>query len=211
MTATKINNKTRFISFEGIEGSGKTTQIQLLSDFLTQKGKDVLCLREPGGTDFGEGLRSAVLNSHTKLHPLAEAHLFAASRAQLLYEKILPHLEKEQAVVLVDRYIDSSFAYQGVARGLGIDAILEIHQHSPLNFFPHKTFYLQIPVEESLSRQHQRGNEKDYFEKEESIFHQQLIQGFNTCLERFSERIIAVDGMLSVAKVHHKITGHIQL
>lgn len=211
MLIDQLGNGSFFISFEGIEGSGKTTQINLLKEYFSNLGKDVLCLREPGGTDFGEALRNAILNSNQELHPLAEAHLFAASRAQLLKEKILPHLAKDNAVVLVDRFIDSSFAYQGVARGLGIDTILEIHQHRPLCYFPQHTFYLKISVEKSLERQEMRGNTKDYFEKEKSEFYKKLVEGFNQCLNRFPERVITINGDQSIQSIHSEICSRIKL
>lgn len=99
------------LSFEGIEGSGKSTQIKKLSEYLSSQGKKVYCFREPGGTTFGEKLRSAILNSETSIDPIAEAHLFASARAQLLAQEILPKLKQDNTVIILDRYIDSSIAY----------------------------------------------------------------------------------------------------
>ena len=132
-----------FLSLEGIEGSGKSTQIQEIEKFVQSKGLRVLTLREPGGTLFGEKLREAILNSDTPLHPLAECHLFLASRAQLLKEKILPFLLRPGSVVILDRYIDSTLAYQGKARRLGYETVLTLHQHEPLNLLPHRTYFLE--------------------------------------------------------------------
>ena len=190
----QIHNTSLFISFEGIEGSGKTTQINELKQSFEKSGKEVLCLREPGGTEFGENLRSAILESKTAITPLAELCLFAASRAQLLNEKILPYLTKPDHVVIVDRYIDSSLAYQGFARGLGAQTVLDIHKHSPLNIFPHLSFYLRISLDISMQRQSARGNEKDYFEKEKSDFYQKLIDGYEYCYKHFPDRIKLING-----------------
>ena len=120
------------ISFEEIEGSRKSTESQLLHEYFEASGSSVLLVREPGSSEFGEKLRSAILESDSEIAPLAEAHLFASSRAQLLSQKILPHLEKENAVVLIDRYLDSSIDYQASARGLGLQTILDIHSHAHL-------------------------------------------------------------------------------
>lgn len=200
-----IHSTSLFISFEGIEGSGKTTQITKLKEKLESSGKKVLCLREPGGTEFGENLRSAILNSKTAIAPLAELSLFAASRAQLLFEKILPFLEKPDHVVIVDRFIDSSIAYQGFARELGAQTVLDMHKHSPLNNFPHISFYLRISLETSMERQNARGNEKDYFEKEKSDFYQKLIDGYEFCYKSFPSRIKLVNGETTTDEVYKSI------
>lgn len=194
-------NQSYFFSFEGIEGSGKSTQIQVLKSFLEDKGFTVLILREPGGTTFGESLRSAILSSSTPLTPISEAYLFASSRAQLIQEKILPFLEKEKHIVILDRYIDSSMAYQGKARGLGAQTVLDIHTHSPLNIFPNKTFYLEIDMQTSMNRQAARGNEKDYFEKENQVFYKNLIQGYEDCAQSFPERIEKIDASQTIETV----------
>ncbi len=138
----KDYNNSYLISFEGIEGSGKSSQIQAFTDYLESQGMTVSHFREPGGTDFGEKLRSAILDSKTSINKLAEAHLFASSRAQLLSEKVIPLLDKPNQIVILDRFIDSSIAYQGHARDLGVEIVLDIHKYYPLNLTPHKTFYL---------------------------------------------------------------------
>lgn len=201
---------SKFLSFEGIEGSGKSTQIQLLKKELEKLGKTVHILREPGGTTFGENLRSAILESKNALHPQAEAYLFASSRAQLLFEKILPILNLTDQVVILDRYIDSSIAYQGMARGLGARNILETHLKAPLNILPHKTIYLSIDLETSLERQAIRGNEKDYFEKEQTDFYQKLIDGFNLSATVFPNRIITIDGSADLGTISAKILNSLK-
>lgn len=183
-----------FLSIEGIEGSGKSTQIKAIEDFCISKGYKVIALREPGGTLFGEKLREAILTSKTPLHPLAECHLFLASRAQLLKEKLLPALLNPGTVVILDRYVDSTFAYQGSARGLGMETILTLHQHEPLNLLPHRTYFLDIDLETSMERQAKRGQEKDYFESEKLDFYQKLIDGYREVSEVFPERVLKING-----------------
>lgn len=200
-----------FISFEGIEGSGKTTQIQRLKDKLESTGHDVLLLREPGGTQFGEQLRAAILGSPTPLAPVAEAMLFASSRAQLIKEKILPHLfASDKNVVLVDRFIDSSFVYQGVAREMGIETINSIHQFGELQLRPHKTIFLDISLKTSMERQKSRGNTPDYFEKESSQFYQDLINGFHQCAKLYHERFSVINGERSADEIHQDILKAIE-
>ncbi|WP_127716227.1 dTMP kinase [Halobacteriovorax sp. HLS] len=198
-----------FLSFEGIEGAGKSTQIIRLKEYLEQQDFRVLILREPGGTPFGEKLRQAILSSTTELEPIAEAYLFASSRAQLLTEVTLKELNTPGTVVIYDRYIDSSIAYQGMARGLGVDTVLQIHNVFPLNLMPHKTFYLQISADTSLGRQTMRNAPKDYFEVRGKAFYEKLIDGYNTSIDLFSDRISVIDGNRSLDQVFESIKEQI--
>lgn len=199
-----------FLSFEGVEGSGKTSQIASVARFLESQNFRVLTLREPGGTVFGEKLREAILTSATPLGPLAECHLFLASRAQLLQEKILPFLLEPRSVVILDRYVDSTLAYQGVARGLGPDTVLTLHQHNPLNLFPHRTYFLDIDYKTSLERQKTRGGKMDYFEAEKEEFYQKLISGYRTVASNFPERVLKIDGASSPEKVFSEIEADLR-
>lgn len=183
-----------FISFEGIEGAGKSTQIMTAKAHLESLNMRVLVLREPGGTSFGERLRKTILETTAKLHPLAEAYLFASARAQLLWEVILKELAIPNTCVICDRYLDSSLAYQGVARNLGVENILAAHNIFPLHLVPHKTFYLKISLETSLARQKLRGNPQDYFESQGREFHQKLIEGFDLAATLFAQRIEIING-----------------
>ena len=115
-----MSARSFLISFEGIESSGKSSQIERVREFLQARGFSVHCLREPGGTTFGEQLRKAILQSKEKLDPLAELYLFASSRAQLLRQETLPKLKKPNTVVIYDRFVDSTLAYQGHAGGVGL-------------------------------------------------------------------------------------------
>ncbi len=198
-----------FLSFEGIEGSGKSTQLKSLKLYLEGLGFRVIVLREPGGTTFGEKLREAILASEQALHPIAEAYLFASSRAQLLNQVILKELSKEKTVVICDRYIDSSIAYQGHARGLGAETILKIHELPPLNFLPHQTYYLDIDLKTSFERQKLRGGKKDYFESENKEFYQKLIEGFKEASRLFSNRIKTIDGSLKEQSVSAEIQNYV--
>lgn len=196
-----------FLSFEGIEGAGKSTQIKKSADYLAEKKYRVIQLREPGGTIFGEDLRSAILNSKTKLHPVAEAHLFASSRAQLLFEKTIEELKQPNTIVIYDRYIDSSIAYQGFGRELGPEFILDLHKVYPLNIMPHRTIYIRIDLKTSLHRQKIRGLDKDYFESQDSEFYEKLICGLDYAAKKFPERIKIIDGTLDTDDVFGQITN----
>lgn len=202
---TPVTPESFFLSLEGIEGSGKTTQIKHIEKILADKGFRVLTLREPGGTVFGEKLREAILGSTTPLHPLAECHLFLASRAQLLKEKILPFLLQPKSVVILDRYIDSTLAYQGKARKLGLETVLELHRHDPLNLLPHRTYFLDISLETSHERQKKRGQEKDYFESEKTEFYSNLIDGYREMAHLFPERILKIDASVTPEEVSQEI------
>lgn len=199
-----------FISFEGIEGAGKSTQIIKVKDYLETQGFRVLVLREPGGTSFGEKLRQAILHNQAELHPLAEAHLFASSRAQLLHEVVMPELAVPGTIIICDRYIDSTMAYQGVARELGVGTVLEIHQNFPLNLVPHLTLYLKIDLESSMKRQKIRNAPKDYFESQGEAFYLALIQGYDRSAELFPERVKMIDGQQSFEDVQREILDKIR-
>lgn len=194
-----------FLSFEGIEGAGKSSQITRLRDHLEKRGFNVIILREPGGTTFGERLRKAILDSTNPLHPLAEAHLFASARAQLLSEVVLKELENPGTIIIADRYLDSSLAYQGVGREIGLGAILDLHAHFPLNLVPHLTFYLRIGVETSHGRQKIRNAPKDYFESQGDSFYHKLIEGYDQVQKLFPERIKIVDGARDFEPIQEEI------
>lgn len=192
---------SHFISIEGIEGAGKTAQLRFMQSYLEEKGYKVTIVREPGGTKFGEGLRSAILESTTSLSPIAEAYLFASSRAQLLKEIILKNLEKERNIIICDRYIDSSLVYQGYAGQLGIEKVMQIHNAYPLNTLPNLTIYLKISIETSIKRMDIRNNDKDYFESKGEYFFQQLVNGYDYVKELFKDRIQEIDGEQSEKNV----------
>ena len=195
-----------FLSFEGIEGAGKSTQIIRLKNHLEKKDFRVLVLREPGGTSFGEKMRQAILETKTEITPLAEAHLFASSRAQLLSEVILKELAVPNTVIICDRYIDSSIVYQGHSRGVGVPEVLHLHNTFPLNLVPHLTFYLKIGVETSEKRQKMRNAPKDYFEAKGIEFYKKLVVGYDLVAELFPNRILKLDAEVNLDEMTMRIT-----
>lgn len=199
-----------FLSFEGIEGAGKSTQITKLKNYLESKNFRVLVLREPGGTPFGEKLRAAILDTKTEITPLAEAHLFASSRAQLLSEVIMKELALPNTVVICDRYLDSSFVYQGHARGLGVAEVMQIHNIFPLNLVPHLTFYLRIDVDLSEKRQKMRNAPKDYFEAKGIEFYKKLVVGYDLMAELFPNRILKINAEGSMETVTNEILSVVE-
>jgi dTMP kinase len=203
--STLKTENSYFISFEGIEGSGKSTQIQSFKKKLEDDGYSVLVLREPGGTEFGEGLRNTILNSKNDVHPLAQTMLFTSARVQILSEKVLPFLEQNKSIVILDRYFDSTIAYQGFAGKLGMETVLSLHQFAPLNTLPHVTFYLKIDLQTSHDRQNARGNEKDYFESQNNQFYSTLIEGYDKAAETFTERIQVIDAKKNEEEVKNEI------
>ncbi len=200
-----------FLSFEGIEGAGKSTQIANLKKYLeTEKNYRVLVFREPGGTAFGEKLRQAILDTKTEITPLAEAHLFASSRSQLISEVLLKELAVPNTIIICDRYLDSSLVYQGHARGLGVAEVLDIHNIFPLNLVPHLTFYLRIGVETSEARQKIRNAPKDYFEAKGIEFYKKLIIGYDLIHELFPHRIIKIDAEKNIDHINQEILQTIE-
>ena len=194
--------KSPLVSFEGPEGSGKSTQIAKFSQFLKAQRSKVSVFREPGGTPFGEDLRTTILSQKEPLHPLAQAHLFASARAQLIAYRLMPLIETSGQIVILDRFIDSSLVYQGIVGKLGLQTILNIHSHPPLNIVPHITFLLDIPIAVSLDRQRKRGGLSDYFESQASHFHGQVIAGMQRVAGLFSHRIVLINGDQSEEDVH---------
>ena len=189
-----INN--RLISFEGPEGCGKSTQIEILSKKLKDRGEDVLSVREPGGTDLGESIRKIVQsNSLSDLSNNAELLLFMSSRAQLVNQLILPALNIGKWV-LCDRFIDSSIAYQGYARGGDINFIQRLNEYATKGLTPSTTFFLDLDIDICLERLNNRYSitnyEKDRIEMESSEFHNQVINGYRR-LAKQEKRFFRID------------------
>ena len=178
-----------FLSFEGIDGCGKTTQVELLEAYLETKDLEFVATREPGGTVLGEQLREIVLQGD-KVSPWAEVALFAASRAELVERVIEPALNRG-AIVISDRFVDSSLVYQGVARGLGIEEVLQFNLHATKGLLPDRTFLLLVDQKLSEARV---GEERDRMERESEAFRSQVQAGYLQLAEMFPERIVALDG-----------------
>ena len=199
-----------FISFEGIEGSGKSTQISRCKDYLESCQLRVLSLREPGGTYLGEKLRRAILDCTTPLDATAQMHLFAAGRAQLLQEVILPELSSSPTIVICDRFIDSTLTYQGYGKGLGAKAVLQCHQNYPLNIVPHITFYLKIDLSTSNQRVKKRGLPTDYFERQGDNFYKKVLQGYEEACNLFPQRIRVIEQEGDEDAVFGQIKYHLE-
>ena len=178
-----------FVSFEGLDGSGKSTQLRLLAERLTAAGRDVVVTREPGGTELGERIRELVLHGG-HVAPWAEAALYAASRAQHVEEVIRPALERG-ASVICDRYVDSSVAYQGVARGLGLDRIRDLNLAAVGGLEPDRTSLLLLDPAEIPSR---LPGQHDRLERENRAFHARADEGYRELARRFPRRIVILDG-----------------
>ena len=177
-----------FVSFEGADGSGKSTQAELLRATLAAEGRDVVLTREPGGTELGERARELVLNG-PHMGAWAEAALYAASRAEHVEAVIRPALDRG-AIVVCDRYVDSSLAYQGVARGLGIDAVLELNLTVTGGLLPDVTFLLLIDPHVAAGRY----ASSDRLELEGAALQTKVDAAYRSLAERFPERIVCVDG-----------------
>lgn len=191
-----------FITLEGPEGAGKTTIISMLTEELEKLGHKVLQTREPGGIEISEKIRSVILDkSHTSMDPRTEALLYAAARRQHLVEKVEPALMSGK-VVLCDRFIDSSLAYQGHARGLGMDEVFSINQFAIGERMPDLTIYFDIEPEVGLNRINQHQNrEVNRLDLEDLQFHYKVREGYELLLTRFPNRIKRVDASKEVEEV----------
>jgi dTMP kinase len=176
-----------FVTFEGADGSGKSTQAELLRAALEAEGRDVVLTREPGGTELGEAVRELVLNGPV-MGAWAEAALFAASRAEHVYEVIRPALERG-ADVLCDRYLDSSLAYQGIARGLGVDAVLQLNLAVTGGLLPDVTFVLLLDPAVATGRH----VDPDRLEREGTELQAKVDAAYRELAQRFPERIVTID------------------
>ena len=181
----------KFITFEGCEGSGKSTQLRLLSEYLDKLGVDYILTREPGGSEIAEQIRNIILNGkNTAMCDECEALLYAAARVQHLKEKIAPALDKGK-LVICDRYVDSSLAYQGYARGLGREYIENINSFALERFTPDVTVFLDISPAEAFKRKH-GADPDDRMEQLGLEFHTRVYNGYKALME-IAPRICAVD------------------
>ena len=195
--------KGLFITFEGGEGSGKTTLINKVYEKLLANGKKVYKTREPGGVEIAEQIRGVILNvNNTKMDKRTEALLYAASRRQHLIEVVIPKLE-DGYIVLCDRYIDSSLAYQGYARGLGIDKIKGINDYATDGIYPDLTLFINVHPEVGIRRimEHSATHELNRLDKESMDFHKRTHEGYEELVKMYPERIKSVDGERTIKEV----------
>lgn len=192
-----------FITFEGIEGCGKSTQANLLYDFLMNKNMECVLTHEPGGTPISEEIRSILLdNKNSEMVPLAELFLYYASRAQHTYEKIMPAL-REGKNVISDRYYDSTIAYQGEGRGIPNQKVCEINNFATGGLIPQITFLIDIPADVGIGRL----TTKDRIEKEKLEFHNRVRGAFLTIARENKERVKIIDGMKPIEDIHKEIVN----
>ncbi len=197
----------RFITFEGIEGSGKSTQAERLSAHLRLHGVDVVATREPGGTNLGERLRGVLLDPTSDVRAMAELFILEAARAQLVAQVIAPALQRG-ATVIADRFADSSVAYQGVARGLGVELVERLNEVACAGLVPDCTIVLDVPVEMGLPRARSRRSTNTAncrFEDEADSFHRAVARAYRELAERHPGRVQLVDARGSVDEVHARV------
>jgi dTMP kinase len=198
-----------FISFEGIEGTGKSTQVRLLADVLQREGREVVVTAEPGGTGIGQQIRALLMHvDHTHLDPVAELLLYGADRRQHIAEVIAPALEAG-SVVITDRYSDSTRAYQGVARGLGTELIETLDGMATGGLKPDLTVLLDMDVEEGLRRNSDEGK-VDRFELENAAFHRAVREAFLAIQKAEPGRVVLVDAARAVEAVHAEVLEHVR-
>ena len=192
-----------FITFEGIEGCGKTTQAKLLYEWLLDRGKEAVLTREPGGTPAAEELREFILRDREELFPpFSELCLYMAARGFHVENLIKPSL-KEGAFVICDRFSDSTLAYQGYGRGLDIELIEKMDRKATGGLKPDLTFLIDIPVEVAFERIKNR--RKDRLEKEGSEFHRRVREGFLKIAQRNRERVVVIDGTKSIEEIFKEV------
>ncbi len=191
-----------FISFEGIDGSGKSTQIQLLLKYFDEKKIKYIYLREPGGTDVGEQVREIVLSNKNEVKDFTEVMLYATSRSQLVEEKIIPSLE-EGLVVVCDRYVDSSIAYQSV-RDVPFEDIMAVNRLATRNILPDVTFLLNVPATVGLGRV-KKLSEGDRIEQAGLQFFEKVVQNYEKLAKENKDRFVSLDGQRDINDIHKEI------
>jgi dTMP kinase len=199
-----------FITIEGGEGAGKSTLIHALAQKAQAIGHEVMITREPGGIPIAEAIRAVILQKeNTAMDARTEALLYAAARRQHLSEKVLPALQRS-VVVLCDRFVDSSLAYQGHARGLGLEAVWEINRFATEGCMPDLTLYLDLDPEIGLERIQQNGErEVNRLDLESLAFHRLVREGYKLVESRFKERIVTIDASLSSEQITEKAWQHV--
>lgn len=193
-----------FITIEGADGAGKTTQIEKLKDYLSGKGYDIILCREPGGTAISEEIRKVILNKDfTEMGYMTELLLYTSARAQLVEQVIRPALNAEKTVIC-DRFVDSSAVYQGVARGLGVELVYQVNEYAIGDTMPDVTILLDVPGKTGIRRKKTQG-ELDRMELEADTFHEKVSDAYRSLGEKFPERIKRIDGTQKIEEIHDQI------
>ncbi|MDX1352396.1 MAG: dTMP kinase [Thiomicrorhabdus sp.] len=201
----------QFITLEGTEGAGKSTNLLFIQQWLNEQGIEHIVTREPGGTEIGEAIREVLLNKEfTAMHEQTELLLMFAARAQHLQEKILPAIEQGKWVIS-DRFTDASYAYQGAARGMAFERIAEIEHWVQQGFFPHTTFIFDLPIEIGMARVASRGGETDRFEQEKKEFFEKVRLAYLKRAEMAPERYTVLDASRPLAQVQAAIVERLQM
>ncbi|MGE7604776.1 dTMP kinase [Peribacillus sp. NPDC097675] len=205
-------NRGIFITMEGPEGAGKTTIIHMLGQALQEEGYQVLLTREPGGIPISEQIREVILNKdNTAMDSRTEALLYAAARRQHLVEKVIPALENG-TIVLCDRFIDSSLAYQGHARGLDIEEVYNINKFAIGDMMPDATFFFDIKPEEGLRRIQSNGDrEVNRLDLEALEFHEKVYEGYQAIINRWKGRFIIIDADRTIEEVFHETKNQLMV
>lgn len=199
-----------FITFEGLDFCGKSTQVELLKKYFEGQNNKVHIIREPGGVRISEKIRELLLDiNNSEMYPETELLLFSSSRSQLVREKIIPLLQKGE-IVISDRFHHSSIAYQGFGRGLPVQFVTELQKFAIGDAEPEVTFFIDIPVDEVLKRKKKiQQSELDRIEVSENEFYDNVRKGYKILAEK-KERIITLDGLMSIDEIHNKIISEIE-
>ncbi len=197
------------MTFEGIEGSGKTTQVELLCKYLQEKGYQVVRTREPGGTALGEALRKVLLQKDLHVLPLSELLIFMAVRSQHMEEVIMPALVRG-AVVVCDRFVDATYAYQGYGRGVDLGIIATLNRLVTKGVTPNLTILLDCDVDVGLKRKLTHNPQLDRFEQEEAAFHEQIKRGYLKLVEEDEKRFYVINGKRDIEATHIAIRDRVE-
>lgn len=198
-----------FITMEGPDGSGKTTQIELLKKYLESKGYDIIITREPGGTAISEAIRKIILNpEYSEMSHMTELLLYASARAQLVNQVIKPALEQGKAVIC-DRFVESSAVYQGIGRGLGVETVYEVNSYALGNVKPELTIFMDLEAEEGIKRKRNQA-ELDRMEMEDLSFHKRVVEGYRQLAGLYPERIVSINATLPIDEIHSMIIQEVE-
>ena len=201
------SNNAKFITFEGIDGCGKSTQAKLLLEYMNKSGVETILVREPGGTNISESIREILLHSSSgQMGDRTESLLMTASRAQLTQEVIIPNMEQGKFVI-ADRYSDSTLAYQGGGRNLDIEWLIELNNYATFTLLPDITFFVDIRPEEALRRQ---DSDKDRIEGEGIEFQTRVRKTYQILAERFNDRYVIIDGYAEKGDIHQKVLNEMK-